>query len=80
MTGIPCPDCMLDIVKVGIHRKVVYHNNYKPDKLSMLARQEEWETTKKIAKLGGCVLDVYSGNLNWMRDWMNTMYNKGVFD
>lgn len=78
VTGSPCPDCMLEIVTKGIS-KVVYHQ-HKPDRSSMLSRQDEWEDTTRIAELGRCRLEAYKGNINWLRDWTSSMYARGIFD
>ncbi len=78
VSGRPCFDCMNDIVAAGIH-KVIYFD-YASDKGSMLAKEEDWEISKKIAKLASITLIPFAGNLNWMRDWSQILYNKGVFD
>ncbi len=77
VTGRPCPPCMLDIVAAGIYR--VIYCLYTPDESSMLAREDEWETTLDIAKKGNVQLEKFKGNLNWMRDWMDMLYEKGIF-
>lgn len=78
VTGNPCPPCMLSIVKSGII-KVVYFP-FRADRTSMLARQDEWLETQEIAKKGKVELVQFKGNLNWMRDWNDFLYAKGVFD
>ncbi len=78
VTGNPCPDCMLDLVRAGLS-KVVYFP-FCGDSTSMLARKDEWEDTKDIAKKGNVILERFSGNINWVRDWVDMMYGKGVFD
>jgi dCMP deaminase len=78
VTGNPCPDCMNDIVTEGIS-KVIYFPCIA-DKSSMLARQDEWLETQDIAKKGKVELIQFKGNLNWMRDWNDFLYHKGVFN
>ncbi len=77
VTGRPCSICMLEIVTKAIFR-VVYHS-YCSDQTSMLADEEDWEKSQDIAKKGKITLDKFGGNINWIRDWNNEMYRKGVF-
>lgn len=77
VTGPPCSRCMLDVVKAGIG-KVVYQE-WRSDEGSSLADREDWGTTVRIAKMGNVQLDRFKGNLNWLRDWNDALYHKGVF-
>jgi hypothetical protein len=68
---------MKRIVKSGII-KVIYFNN-KPDKGSMTADDEDWEIAKHMAKMATVTLEEFQGNVNWIRDWTDDLYAKGVF-
>lgn len=72
----PCKKCMLKIVKSGI-KKVIYCN-FKSDKDSSL-QQNSSDKTDEIARKGGIFLQEFRGNLNWMRDRIETMSNFGIF-
>ena len=78
VTGPPCKACMLDIVEAEIARVVYFRP--KADSGSLLANNEEWETTQEIAKAGGVRLDRFQGNLNWLRDRMESLKELGVFE
>jgi dCMP deaminase len=77
VTARPCSRCMKRIVKSGII-KVIYFNN-KPDKGSMTADDEDWEIAKHMAKMATVTLEEFQGNVNWIRDWTDDLYAKGVF-
>lgn len=76
ITGFPCSVCMLDIVDAGIS-KVIYFP-YKPkDKKSSMNKDKE--ISEEIASNGNVTLEEFEGNLNWMRDHIETMYEIGIF-
>lgn len=77
VTGIPCNKCMLTIVNSEIS-KVVYAKA-KTDSGSMLCDPAITEKTHEIARLGNVRLELFPGNLNWMRDRMLFMEKIGVF-
>ena len=79
VTGPSCKNCMLHIVNAGIKR-VVYFQSKNMDVNSSLADNSGWEKTKEIAALGGVQLDLFQGNLNWMRDRIIWMENAGIFN
>jgi deoxycytidylate deaminase len=79
VTGMPCKDCMLDIVRVGI-RKVVYFKNIAKDPCSSTLDATFNEIAVKIARKGKVVLEEFKGNLNWMRDRIKWMEAVGIFD
>lgn len=78
ITAPPCKACMLDLVDAEVAR-VVYFKP-KTDSGSLLANNEEWETTQDIARLGEVQLEQFKGNLNWLRDRMEVLKELGVFE
>lgn len=78
VTAPPCKSCMLDIVDAKVARVVYFRP--KTDSGSLLANNEEWETTQNIAKLGGVRLDQFQGNLNWLRDRIESLKELGAFE
>ena len=77
ITGAPCSACMLDIAAEGIKRVVYFRPKAEPG--SMLADDSEWQKTQEIAQLSLVQLDLFAGNLNWMRDRIKWMEQLGVF-
>lgn len=78
VTCKPCKRCMLRMVREGI-KKVVFYPAVPEDENSILAIESDMQKTEEIAKKGGVSLVEYKGNLNWMRDRMKWMENKGLF-
>lgn len=79
VTGIPCPPCMIDIVKSGIS-KVVYFPYVSKDKKSIFNKDGKHEKSIEIAKMGDVELVKFQGNLNWMRDQIIKWEELGIFD
>lgn len=77
VTGFPCRNCMLHIVGAEIGR--VVYCQFKTTTGSMLSNDDEIKKSREIARMGGVVLQQFSGNLNWMRERMNTLENLGIF-
>lgn len=78
VTAMPCVACMLDIVAAKIHR-VVYFQPNNVDPGSMLARLNEIEQTKDIARKGNVILEQFSGSLQWVKDHVGWMTVMGAF-
>jgi deoxycytidylate deaminase len=72
VTAKPCPACMLSIVSAGISRVVWFPKNIT-DSSSMLANNDKSAQTDDIAKKGKVTLEVFKGNLNWLKDWVNQL-------
>lgn len=77
VTGPPCRKCMLDIVRSGIKRVVFFR--IQADSGSMLASQDEWDATSKIAQLGNVKLEEFTGDLSWLENDIGFLKEKGVF-
>lgn len=78
VTGYPCKDCMLEIAGAQIARVVWFP--VKPiDSSSMLADPETLARSEEIARLAGISVEKFKKPLNWMRDRMLWMEERGVF-
>lgn len=78
VTGMPCLACMLDIVDAKIGR-VVYFQPKNVDPGSMLARQNDIEQAKEMARKGNVKLEQFSGDLQWVCDHVAWMRSIGAF-
>lgn len=67
VSAMPCPNCMRRIVSRHIKRVV-----YGQTAVNMLAADVVAQT-KEMAKLGGVPIDSYKGNMNWLRDLMDSL-------
>ena len=77
VTALPCPRCMLRIVRNRI-RRVVYFD-FQSHSNSILQNNKLRDKTFRIAQLGHVHLDKFQGNLNWMLDWNKKLQDLGVF-
>lgn len=78
VTALPCPKCMLEIVRKQISRVVYY--DYQSKSNSSL-RNEAWrEKTFEIAKRGNIRMEKFVGNLSWIQDWVLNLENLGIFE
>lgn len=79
VTGKPCPPCMLEIVDAKIF-KVIYYDGQIYDSASSCADPSKYELSDDIARKGGVTLEPFTGDINWLRDWMASLEEKGVFN
>jgi len=77
VTGKPCSVCMLDIVARGID-KVTYFPYVADPKSSF--NSDLFDSTEDIARSGNVTLEKFSGNLNWIRDWVDRLEELGIFN
>ncbi len=77
VTGLPCSNCMIRIVRKKIYRVVYMDRDYDPQ--SMLATEEYVKESLKIAKDGGVRVEKFQGNINWLKDWLLHLTSLGVF-
>jgi dCMP deaminase len=78
VTALPCPKCMLEIVKKEIPRVVYF--DYKSHVNSSLQSDKYRDKTFEIAKLGGVNLEKFKGSLNWIKNWNNCLENLKIFE
>lgn len=78
VTMLPCKSCMLDIARAKIKRVVYFDSKTKDG--SLVCNQEEWDQSLEIATKAKILVEQFSGNLNWMRDWVKKLESMGVFD
>ena len=78
VTGKPCKNCMLRIARAKICR-VVYFPHKPKDVNSMFNNEMIMDRTDEIASMWRVKLEVFEGNLNWMRDDMIKLSELGIF-
>lgn len=78
VTAIPCPQCMLQIIKKKIYR--IVYCDFKCDENSILKNDIFREKTEKLATLSGVSLERFGGNINWLLDWTSNLKKLGVFN
>lgn len=77
VTAPPCVRCMLEIVSVGIVR-VVYFSLRQSDPNSSL-NNDQLTKTEEVAVAAGVSLEVFDGNICWLRDHIMLMKDRGCF-
>lgn len=78
VTALPCPDCMLEIVRKEISRVVYY--DYQSTKNSSL-QNAAWRTKSfEIAKMAGIKVEKFDGDINWIADWVMRLKGIGIFE
>lgn len=77
VTALPCPDCMLDIVRHGISRVVYF--DYQSSKNSMLQNSSWRDKTFDKARRGRVSLTKFEGNVNWVLDWVAHLKQLEIF-
>lgn len=79
VTGFPCKDCMLEIIKAKISRVVYY--DFQSDGGSML-RDVQREHSQTLASLStrGILIEEFAGDVKWLENWTNALRMKGVFN
>lgn len=77
VTALPCPKCMLEIVRKEIGRVVYY--DFQSSQSSSLQNAAWREKSIEIARLGHIRLEEFKGNLNWIPDWIKRLKDLGIF-
>lgn len=78
VTAMPCPACMLEIVRKKVKR--VVYMDYQSSKTSSL-QNEKWRAKSvKIANEGKVKLEKFEGNINWISDWNSRLNELGLFE
>jgi dCMP deaminase len=67
VTAMPCPDCMLEIIRKQISRVVYY--DFQSSYNSSLQNADWREKSEKLAAMGRVRLEKFNGNLHWITDW-----------
>lgn len=78
VTALPCPACMLEIVRKEISRVVYF--DFQSSKNSSLRNNKWKEKTLEIANYGGVCMDKFEGSINWMLDWTAYLKKLGIFE
>lgn len=78
VTALPCPACMLEIIRKEIERVVYF--DYQSTKNSSLQNGPWREKTLQKAKMAGIKMEEFKGNINWVADWVIRLRQLGIFD
>ena len=78
VTALPCPKCMLEIVRKEIKRVVYY--DYQSGKSSSLQNTQWREKSIEIAKLGGVDIEQFTKSVAWVLDWTAHLKQLGIFE
>jgi dCMP deaminase len=77
VTALPCPKCMLEIIRKKIGRIVYF--DFQSSKGSSLQNASWRDKTFEMAKMAGIPMVAFDGNLNWLLDWTQKLKELGVF-
>lgn len=78
VTALPCNNCMKEIGRKGIKR--VVYMDYQSSKNSSLQNAKWRDKSIETARLCGIRLEKFTGNLNWLPDWIAKMKDMGIFE
>lgn len=78
VTALPCPSCMLEIVRKEISRVVYF--DFQSGKNSTLQNVHWKEKTLEIANLGKVDIEQFEGSLNWIMDWTFKLKDLEIFE
>lgn len=78
VTALPCPKCMLEIVRKEISRIVFF--DFQSGKNSSL-QNVEWRTKSlEIARLGNIKVENFDKSIAWILDWTFHLKDLGIFE
>jgi deoxycytidylate deaminase len=78
VTALPCPSCMLEIVRKEMG-KVIYFD-FQGDADSSLRNALWREKSLNIAKLANVKVQRFTGDINWVADWTERLRQLGIFE
>ena len=78
VTALPCPNCMLEIIRKEIGRVVYF--DYQSTKSSTLQNAAWREKSLEKAKMARIKVDKFYGDINWIGDWVLRLKELGIFD
>lgn len=68
VTALPCPKCMLEIIRKEISRVVYY--DFQSTGSSSLQNNDWRDKTIKLADMSDVQLEEFKGNVLWISDWV----------
>jgi len=77
VTALPCPQCMLQIVREEISR-VVYFDFQSNNNSSLQNSNWRWKTLE-IANLGQVEMVKFEGSVEWIMEWATHLNKLGIF-
>jgi dCMP deaminase len=78
VTALPCPKCMLEIVRKSISRVVYF--DFQSGQSSSLQNNAWRKKSLEIAALGRVNVDKFVGSINWVPDWVYNLKQFGIFE
>lgn len=78
VTALPCPRCMLRLIEEEIGRVVYF--DFQSNQSSSLQNAKWRDKSLDLARLGNIKVEEFSGNLNWILDWVSSLKDFGVFE
>lgn len=76
-TALPCPKCMLLIIKHELKRVVYYDYQSSPN--STLQNSNWRKKSFELARLADIRIEEFNGDLNWVADWTEKLNEIGLF-
>jgi len=77
VTALPCPSCMLEIIRKEIER--VLYFDFQGDANSSLQNASWCEKSLKMARMANIQIEKFTGNINWVADWSQHLKELGIF-
>lgn len=78
VTALPCPKCMLEIVRKEICRIVYF--DYQSQSNSMLQNHKWRSKSLEIARRGNIEVEKFHGSVSWLQDWTLHLKQLGIFE
>jgi dCMP deaminase len=78
VTALPCPKCMLEIVRKEISRIVYF--DFQSGSNSTLQNNKWRAKSIRIAELGKVKLEMFQGSVAWVQDWSLHLNQIGIFE
>ena len=78
VTALPCPKCMLEIIRREIGRVVYY--DFQGDSSSTLRNAPWRDKSLSMAEMAGIKVELFEGNVNWIADWKEHLQELGIFE
>jgi dCMP deaminase len=78
VTALPCPRCMLEIIRKEIGRVVYF--DYQSSRSSSLQNAAWREKSLQMARMAGIKVEKFEGNIAWIADWTRRLKEIGIFD
>lgn len=78
VTALPCPKCMLEIVRKEIGRIVYF--DFQSGSNSSLQNHSWRDKSFEIARRGKVNVEKFNGSILWVQDWVSRLKQLGIFE